>query len=268
MEFDKSSFKKAFPFLASILPGAALFYLFEIGHPGTLQLLLTISFLGYGSRLSLLLLLFFLIGYSFNKFLAAFFWPAGWVLGRMIKLPLWDRHPYKSTDTPWRDQKWRAAYAKRFSINAPQDLALTPDHLDEQMIAAISKLQPGDQPSPEQQAYGMQLLQAAVERIGNDKEWRSRYLQLHVAEITKRERGFVEEIGAGLDSNLTITSLIILIASWFVPQVRSWWLLLPAYLWFAESLLVATQKTVKFFEPSSTLQAQYHSLNSSKPGNP
>jgi len=254
---SKVSFKKAFPFLASVLPGAALFYLFEIEHPGTLQWLLSISFLGYGSRLSLLLLLFFLIGYSFNRFLAAFLLPVGWVFGRVTRLPVWDRHPYGLANAPWRDQKWRAAYVRRFALDAPQDLALTPDGLDEEMILAISKLQPGEQPTPEQAAYPMKILLEAVNRIGNDQEWKSRYLRLHVAEITKRERGFVEEIGAGLDSNLTIASLIIVVASWFVPELRFWWLLLPAYLWFAESLVVTTQKTLRFFDPTSTLQAQY-----------
>jgi len=264
MEFDKIPFVKSFPFLASILPGSALFYLFEIGHPGTLGWFLSISFLGYKSRLFLLSLVFFLLGYSFNKFLAAFFGSFGWVLGRTTKLPLWDRHPYDFETAPWRDQRWRTAYAKRFAIDAPLDSALTPEGLDEQMILAISRLQPGEQPSPEQQAYPMKVLLEAVNRIGNDQEWKSRYLQLHVAEITKREMGFVAEIGAGLDSNLVITSLILIVSSWFVPQVRLWWIVLPAYLWFAESLLVTAQKTIRFFDASSTLQAQYQSLVASR----
>jgi hypothetical protein len=264
MDFDKLSLKKASPFLASILPGSSLFYLFEIRYPGTLGWYLSIGFLGYRSRLLLFLLVLFLIGYSFNRFLAAFSFPVGWVLGRVMKLPVFDRHPYNFANAPWREPRWRAAYARRFAMDAPQDLTLTPDQLDEKMILAISRLQPGQQPSPEQQAYSMEVLQQAVRRIGNDEEWKSRYLRLHVAEITRREVGFVEEIGAGLDSNLTIASLIVVVASWFVPQVRFWWLLLPTYLWFAESLLVTGQKTAKFFDPSSTLQAQYLSLNASK----
>ncbi|HEX4031666.1 MAG TPA: hypothetical protein VHX20_14955 [Terracidiphilus sp.] len=261
MEFDKIPFVKAFPFLASIFPGGALFYLFEVAHRGTLSRFLSISIFGYKSKLLLLLLMLFLLGYSFNKFVAALSESAGWVLGRICKLPVFDRHPYDLTTAPWRDRRWRAAYARRFAIDVPRDIALTPDSLDEEMLSAISTLQPGEQPSAEQSAYAMRVLHAAIDRISNDQEWKLRYLQLHVAEITRVEMGFVGEIGAGLDSNLTIASVILVVASWFVPQIRFWWLLFPAYLWFAKSLLDVAQKTVRFINPSSTLQAQFDSLN-------
>ncbi len=260
----KISLKKAFSFLATIVPGSVLFYLFEIGHPGTIGWFLSISSLGYKSRIFLLLLALFLLGYSFVKFLAAVCGSFGWLLGRTIRLPIFDRHPYDYATAPWRDKRWRAAYTRRFAIDAPPDLAFTPDSLDEGKIVAISKLQPGEQTSPELSAYSWEVLQACIKGIFNDEAWRSRYLQLHVAEITKIGNDFASKIGASLDSNISISSLVIIVASWFVPQIRLWWLLLLAYLWAANSAMVFAEKIMRLFDPSSTLQAQFDVLTSAK----
>ena len=120
----KISLKKAFSFLATIVPGSVLFYLFEIGHPGTIGWFLSISSLGYKSRIFLLLLALFLLGYSFVKFLAAVCGSFGWLLGRTIRLPIFDRHPYDYATAPWRDKRWRAAYTRRFAIDAPPDISV------------------------------------------------------------------------------------------------------------------------------------------------
>jgi hypothetical protein len=142
VDFDKVPLAKAFPFLASVLPGFSLLYLFEAANPGTIRWYFSVNFLGYRTEVSLLLFVSFLLGYSLNKFLAAFYGAIGGVWGATRGIPMFDRHPYELTVAPWRDKKWRAAYSRRFAGDLPQDLTMTLEPFWDKIAQEASSTQP------------------------------------------------------------------------------------------------------------------------------
>src|SRR5580698_907862 len=203
--FDKVPLARAFPFLASVLPGFALFYVWEAANPGTIHWFFSIGFLGYRTELSLFLFASFIVGYSLNKFLAAGFGALGGPWGAAAGF--FDKHPYEVSIAPWRDKRWRSAYARRFGEDLPQDLTLTPKPLTDQLLKELKTLKSDDALSQELRSSAQEMLRLALLAVENDRDWRSRYLTLHFQEVMKKGREFEEEIGSGLDSNLTIASL-------------------------------------------------------------
>lgn len=254
LDVGRIPFSKAFPFLASVLPGFTIIFLYESSHTGTMEQFISMSLLGYKTKLTLIVIVAFLLGYSLNKLLAAVFGAFGGVVGGSSFSWL-GKDPFNISVAPWRDKRWRAAYARRFEGDAPADLSLTPDD-------AGRKLKYEGPDSAELERFAADAFQVVTERVLNDEEWRSRYLRLHLEALTKTGREFADEIGAGLDSNLTISALVLVISSWVMPQVRIWWLLLLAYMWFGQSLLITVYKTTRFFDPWSTFRSQMDFLNS------
>jgi len=261
-DLDKVPFAKAFPFLASVLPGFSLLYLYEVAHTGTAAWFFSLTVLGYKSKVALFLFAAFVLGYSLNKFLAAAFGAVGGAWGATKGLPVFDKHPYELSIAPWRDKRWRSAYARRFGEELPQDLLLLPKPLTDRLLQEVSNLRNDDELSGVLRSNAQEMLNAALLAVENDKEWRSRYLALHIEEIIKRGKEFEDEVGAGLDSNLTIASLVVMVGWIAFPQSRILWLLSLASCWFVLSLLATAAKVIRLFDPWSTLKAQIDSLNS------
>jgi hypothetical protein len=117
MDWSKYPLEKLFSFVAAVIPGfVALLISDKVGA----LLLLPIS-LGYRTRVSILIVVAFLAGFTMTSFLSAFLGALGGAIGGAAY-----KTPQSYEIAPWRDPRWRALIwraliKKRLGSNCPDD---------------------------------------------------------------------------------------------------------------------------------------------------
>lgn len=81
MDLPKFPFEKIFYFAAGIIPGFVALLIYQLGVPGSFVWFFTLGFLGYRTKLSLILLAGFIIGNSMTTFLNSLLGAAGGAYG-------------------------------------------------------------------------------------------------------------------------------------------------------------------------------------------
>jgi hypothetical protein len=251
MELSKYPLEKVFFFVAGIIPGLVALLIYHFAVPGSFEWFFSMGFLGYKTKLGIILLTAFVLGNSMTTFLNAILGAAGGVLGAIhAQQPFKPAHSYDIA--PWRDQLWRSTLKKRLGEQSPADTLLLRDDLFNMKRESLNLL-----PEIERPAALSGLNIERLESEMNDGKWSQWYDHYHHIVLTSRERWDVQShVFHGLNFNLETTALYALVSSALVPGLRHWWCILPASLW---TLLLAAQQyndVRRYRDKWSTLSAQ------------
>ena len=227
MNFDKYPLDKAFHFIAGIVPGGAVLWMVYLRYPTWIASIIYSPFLGYRTKLSIMLVLAFLIGNSVTKLLSRLAGAFGGAVGAISA----SRSTQSMSDAaPWRDLRWWAAAKTYLGNIAPKDTFPMSDSSFNFRIQLI-------QQSPDDQAERTNEL--IRERLGyqfDDSEWASWYRQFHFEILQTSQDDFVWYISGGLSSNMSATALSLLCGTIFVPCIRT----APLYLICSIFILAST----------------------------
>jgi hypothetical protein len=260
MDLSKYPLEKLFHFVASILPGSVALLIYQQAVPGAFGWFFALGFLGYRTKLSLILLAAFVIGYSLIVFLSSILGAIGGAYGAIISMrPYQPPHSYRIA--PWRDPRWRLALKGRLGPRAPNDTNLMSEELLNMRRDHIAR-QPEEQRS-------MALADLELERTAtevDDGNWAQWYRQYHQIVFNLARQDFYWYVKYGLEFNLETSAICILIGAIVVPNVRHWWCILPSCMWAL--LLVGQQHSElkQFTDPWSTLSGQITHLLGSGDG--
>jgi len=268
IDFGKFPFEKAVHLLTKFLPGFALLYLYNTQSPGTITSLLSLAYLGYATRVWLLITICFALGYTLSTFLNTVLSTVAGAIGALWASFTSARHPYRYQIAPWRDSNWRAAYICRFGSEAPRDLTLVLPGNAAELLRLSQPLPPN---MADQQTLAEQItlqinseLKAAIDAITNDTEWRMCYERMKFKVLFESPLEPIEEVFGRLDSDFSLASAVLIAGTALSAQFRVWWLMVPATGWIIVSVLRFCAKAYQIAEPWSTLRAQIEMLKSGR----
>jgi len=268
IDFGKFPFEKAVHLLTKFLPGLALLYVYNSENPSTITRILSLPYLGYTTRIWLLIAICFALGYTLSTFIHTGLSAVAGATGALWVSFARGRHPYQYQIAPWRDLSWRAAYIRRFGSEAPKNLTLV---LPANAAELLRLSQPLHANMADQQVLAEQItlqinsgLRDAIEAITNDTEWRMCYERIKVKVLFESPLEPIEEVFGRLDSDFSIASVVLVAGAAFSAQFRVWWLLAPAMAWIIVSALRFCAKAYQVLDQWTTLSAQIGRLNSGK----
>src|SRR5882757_1233860 len=123
MDLSKYPLEKFFFFAAGIIPGFVALLIFQFAAPGSFGWFFCLGFLGYKSKLSIILLTAFIIGNSLTSFLSGILGGIGGAIGmRLAREPY--QPPHNQKIAPWRDARWRIVLRSRLGDQVPNDTIL------------------------------------------------------------------------------------------------------------------------------------------------
>jgi hypothetical protein len=255
MDFTKFPLEKLLYFVAGVIPGSIALLIFQLAYPGTFDWFFVLGFLGYKTKLCVMLLVAFVVGNSLTTFLDRFLGAIGGAIGGMAA-----GRPYKSPHSydvaPWRDPRWRAVLKKHLGAGAPKDTSIVWDELYKQRCAWVNL-----GPEQERPAALMALSSEKFNSEMDDDAWARWYNHYHWIILFPEKQDFAWHIAKGLNFNLETASLYVLVSAAVVPAVRHWWCILPACLWVL--LLIAESYTgmKNATDQWSTLEGQIRYLS-------
>jgi hypothetical protein len=227
MDLTKYPLEKFFYFLAGVIPGFVALLIYRLAVPGAFAWFFALGFLGYRTKLSLILLAAFVIGNTLTTFLSALLGAIGGAYGGAIRAIRPYVPPSSFQIAPWRDPRWRLVLKKRLGADAPNDTQFMTNDIYALRRKAINQM-----PSVE----GLPAFVALdYERTTNhieDSDWARWYDHYH-------ERMISDEIGqdltaylrGSLNFNFETTALYVLVSATLIPSLRQWWYLTPAFGW-------------------------------------
>lgn len=251
MDFSKYPLEKLIFYLAAIVPGFMALLIFQLAAPGSFGWFFAMGFLGYRSKLAIILLVSFVVGYTLTSCLSSVLLFLGGAIGGAMATS----RPYKPPETyaaaPWRDPRWRTVLKLHLGKDAPNDTMLISADLfalREQMLNAL--------PQRERDAALLELRGEKINAEIDDGKWAQWYDHFHQLAIQSSERDWHYNVARGLSFNFEATGLYVLISAYWVPSLRHWWLMVPAAVWVF--ILISQQygDVKRYTEKWSTLYAQ------------
>lgn len=257
MDLPKFPLEKIFYFAAGVIPGFVALLIFQLAVPGSFGWFFTLGFLGYRTKLSLILLTAFIIGNSMTTFLNALLGAAGGAYGTWSARRQAYQPPNSYDIAPWRDQRWRVALRKRLGAQAPNDTLLLKEQLFNLRRESINFLPEAQRPSA---LAGLNL--EKIESEMDDGKWAGWYEQYHHVILTRRPRWDAQAyVQQGLSFNLETAAVYALASMPLVPGLRHWWCIVPASMW---TLILAAQQytsVLHYKDKWSTLTEQIEYLS-------
>jgi hypothetical protein len=251
MDLSKYPLEKFFFFVAGIIPGFVALLIFEFAAPGSFGWFFSLGFLGYKSKLGIILLTAFIIGNSLTTFLSGLLGAIGGAIGaRLAREPY--QPPHNQQIAPWRDARWRIVLRSRLGDQVPHDTILLAEETFNLKREAVNFMPEADRP-----AALFNLNHERIQTQSDDLQWSQWYDHYHQRVLTDRNRwGIQGYVQHGLAFNLETAATYTLFSAPFVPAVRHWWCILPAFMWFL--ILIAQEYTAmrKFRDPWATLTDQ------------
>jgi hypothetical protein len=111
----------------------------------------------------------------------------------------------------------------------------------------------------------MALMQERVESVINDDRWRQWYDHYHQIIIRRADHSFESYVRTGLNYNLEVAAVYILIAATVVPAIRNWTYILPACLWVVILAGEFYEALSRYANRRSTLEEQLAYLSEHRP---
>jgi hypothetical protein len=245
MDWTKYPLEKLFSFVAGIIPGAVVLLIF-----GGLQRFFALGFLGYRTKVSLIILAAFVIGFTATTFLNAILGGVGGAIGSVTYKP-----PHSYDIAPWRDPRWRELIKKRVGAGCPNDTRpLSPMIVDLRTKIAANL----PQAQEEEAMVALHLERLAAE--SDDLNWAVWYDHYHKI-ILEPSRDVVWHVHTGLAFSLETAALIVLLSASVVPSVRHWWFILPSCMWVFLFILDQVFAVKKVSDKWSTLNDQVKYLS-------
>lgn len=266
IDFGKFPFEKAVHLLAKVLPGFALLFVYDAKNLGAVTSILSLPYLGYATRVWLLIAVCFVLGYTLSSVLSTVVGGVAGAIGALWASVARTKHPYEYQVAPWRDPNWRVAYISRFGSDAPKDLTLILPRDAAELLRLNQPLPPN---LADQQKLAEQLtlqinagLKAAIDAIQNDTEWRMRYENIKLKVLFQQPLEPIEEVIGRLDSDFSVASAVLVVGAAFSTNLRVWWFMLPAMGWLIVGVLRFCAKAYQIVAPWSSLSAQIEMLRS------
>jgi hypothetical protein len=266
IDFGKFPFEKAVHLFTKVLPGFALLFVYNAVIPGTVRSILSLPYIGYATRVWLLIAIGFMLGYTLSTVVNAVASAVAGAIGALWAAFSRARHPYEHQVAPWRDQTWRIAYISHFGPEAPRNLTLMLPNNAAELLRLSQPLPAG---LAEQQRLAEQLtlqinsgLTAAIDAIANDIQWRMCYERMKFKVLFEGPLEPIEEVFGRLDSDFSLASAVLIVGALLSVQIRVWWLMVPATAWIILGALRFCVRAYQIAEPWNTLSAQIEMLKS------
>lgn len=261
-------------FIAALIPGGVAILIYQSAAATSFQLypgatgtlihqLFAIDFLGYKTKLGLLVLAAFAIGHTLTNLVRGLLDDLVPMLGELIgRIPWPTKASFEHEDGPWRSIEWRNAIKTRLGNSAPKDLRFVTLEMMNQQHVLAERL-----PEEQRAEEWLRILRERADSILNDMEWSSLYSQYHRRVVELHEQAKYDEVTIfirdGLTYNFFATALYVLASAAVVPAVRHWWCILPSLAWiFSLMLLIAAGVRRAFANKWFTLNDQISYLSS------
>jgi hypothetical protein len=256
LDLSKFQLERVFSFIAGVLPGFVALIIFQMGHREFFERFISLEFLGYKTKIAIVLLVAFVIGNSMTTFVSAVSGAVGGGVGAAIvaRQPL--RDPVSLEVAPWRDNRWRKLVREQLGATAPDDTQVMKPTIFDQRRRMIDELPLDQRPGA--------LLQLALEKNKadlDDMNWEQWYDQYHAMVVLPVDQTIEAYVGNGLSFNLQAASVYVLISALYVPGVRHWWWLLPSCAWCVIFVAQSYTTLQRFFNKWSTLSDQIKYLS-------
>ena len=280
-------FDKFFWVIASLVPGAVLVMVGVLRHPAAWNDFWALNYLGYQTKLSILLVVCFVAGSTVNSVLGAIVGgtASGLITYRQEKAreraelqrqqaaeqerlanantsqsaPQAAQQPQAPAQpqpvSPWQDINWRNLVAAYLGDAAPENLQPFLDEAEYQQAVALARSLPQPEQARELSEIGRRASGIQLQR--NDALWSEYWNQLQPIALSRHDPKM--DMAMLLLGAFGGASLIILLAAPVTPALRHLWILLPC----AFYVLVMFGQTVRsyqeYLDPVQTFakQVQY-----------
>lgn len=222
MDWSKYPLDKLIYFVAEIIPGFVALLIFQLAAPGSFHWFFVAAFLGYNTKIILILLVSFVVGHTMTSLVGALLGAVGGAFGAVQFQP---SHSYNNA--PWRDPSWRRALKKQLGEQAPNDSRLVTQEIFDMERKMVELL-------PPEQRLAKSATSALLDKLKTEKddtEWAEWYNHYHKIVIKPDDKDVVFHVRRGVNFSLETTALYTLICAVLVPDLRHWWCLAPALLW-------------------------------------
>jgi hypothetical protein len=247
MDLIKVTIDKFFGFLAAVIPGITVLIVFSINHPSFATTIRDINYLGYGTKLSLILAAAVIAGWTVTTFYLMIISAWETIVGGAFKK--WTEAGWKIKDPPWRNKNWRSLVITYLGTAAPEDLDFISD---EDYKAQFDKIQRESADSMNDAIAALSLAKAKSDHT--EEYWRTWWDTLHKDVFRKLDP--VMQISSTIELNLQAASLVLLFAMPGTPVLQKWWLIgfCLFWLWLRASRIFA--RLFLYRNPWSTFPKQ------------
>jgi len=222
MDLSKYPLDKLSSFIAAIIPGSIAILIFALAKPGIFTWFVNLGFLGYNTKLTLILAVAFVIGISMTTCLNALLGGLGGVIVGFTY-----KHSFQYDVAPWRDPQWRKLVKEQLGTRSPNDSFMISEFMLNLRRNLISSL-------PEaQRVQAVNNLNAeTIASRTDDANWQQWYDHYHFMIINQSgKEDFVWRVHNALRLNLETSGIYTLISAAVVPSVRHWWCMTFACVW-------------------------------------
>lgn len=256
LDLSKYPIERVFQFVAGIVPGFVALIIFQLGHPWFYARFVTAEFLGYKTKIAIAIAVAFVIGNSMTRLVAATSSTLGRKIGNAIGYRLSDPSLLVTNARPWRDARWRSLVKEQLGDRAPKDSQVVDQKVFDRMCEVAVDL-----PEPQKEAEFARLIKLQSDTLNDDFEWSRWYDQYHAAIIQPNDFTIETYIRNGLDFNLQAAAGYVLISATYVPALRHWWWLVPAFAWCVITVVEGYSLLERLFNKWSTYSDQIKYLS-------
>jgi hypothetical protein len=258
MDLSKYPIEKLVYFVAGIIPGFVALLIYWLAVPGSFGWFFAMGFLGYKTKLGVVLLTAFIIGNSLTQFLSSILGAMGGVIGALQRY-----QPPNSYDVaPWRDPRWRTALKNHLQAQAPKDTQL----ISQRLYDMRKRVEVDSLPETQRPLALLKLEGAKLDSEIDDRNWADWYDHFHqIVLVDQKKRDFQWHVHQGLLFNLEATGLYVLISVLFVPSIRHWWCIFPACMWVLILIAGEYSGLTNLMNKWSTLSRQTKYLMAQEP---
>jgi hypothetical protein len=226
MDWSKYPLEKVVHYVAAGVPGSTALVVLEMNAPGSFAHFFAIDFLGYRTKVGLILFVAFVLGNVLSILMSIIVGILFAAAARMVDARRSSekyQRAHAFDPVPWRDPSWRALAKKKLASQAPNDSVMEPRgayDLRRQFQAAL----------PEQlRTKPLQAMDEERNRLeAEDAAWAFWYQQFQDIVIQEENESFDSMLRTGVAFNLETASAYLLLSAAFVPALRRWWIVVPA----------------------------------------
>src|SRR5258708_2421427 len=165
MDFSKYSFEKLSSAAFPVVPGFVALLIYQLAVPDSLTWFTNLGFFGYRTKIAILILVAFIVGYSMNTFLGSILGGiGGYIVGGRF-------NPAERYEVaPWRDPRWRNLLKNQLGPAAPNDTVLIRQPIFEHRRSLIEHL-----PQHERMLANGALELEKINTVVDDGHWKELY---------------------------------------------------------------------------------------------
>ena len=259
MDLSKYPLERLFFFVAAVIPGFVVLLIYQLAVPGSFGWFFAMGFLGYKTKLTVILVTAFIIGNCMTSFVSSLAGAAGGAVGAYIT-----RRPLEPSDresvAPWRDTAWRSLARSRLGVHAPDDTRPIAQAIYDQRVD-MAKHMPADQQSTALMELTLERGKAAID----DMRWESWYDHYHRIILNPENLSVEWYVQNGFVVSMQTTAIYVLISATIVPGLRHWWCILPSVMWVLIAVSQIYAEHQKYTNKWSTLSDQIKYLSREEP---